>query len=157
MPVCPRWRLAPARQVWRTGRLPGWPMSSYLAVSILTMSNSKIGSFDTVWIIPPTLLRVTTASAAARRPGSFPASRARVLMDSSSSSGPGRAWIAQRGSRRRSLPLGEERGMAARSLPPARTGQNGCSLGLPSGRAVARNATGKHGVPGGAAGRGPKR
>ena len=40
--------------------------------------------------------------------------------------------------------------MAARSLPPARTGQNGCSLGLPSGRAVARNATGKHGVPGGA-------
>jgi hypothetical protein len=37
--------------------------------------------------------------------------------------------------------------MAARSLPPARTGQNGCSLGLPSGRAVARNATGKHGMP----------
>ena len=40
--------------------------------------------------------------------------------------------------------------MAARSLPPARTGQNGCSLGLPSGRVVARNAIGKHGVPGGA-------
>jgi hypothetical protein len=40
--------------------------------------------------------------------------------------------------------------MAARSLPPARTGQNGCSLGLPSGRAVARNAIVKHGVPGGA-------
>ena len=40
--------------------------------------------------------------------------------------------------------------MAARSLPPARTGQNGCSLGLPSGRTVARNATGKHGAPGGA-------
>jgi hypothetical protein len=39
--------------------------------------------------------------------------------------------------------------MAARSLPPARTGQNGCSLGLPSGRTVARNATGKHRVPGG--------
>ncbi len=40
--------------------------------------------------------------------------------------------------------------MAARSLPPARTGQNGCSRGLPSGRTVARNATGKHGMPGGA-------
>ena len=40
--------------------------------------------------------------------------------------------------------------MAASSLPSARTGQNGCSLGLPSGRAVARNAIGKHGVPGGA-------
>jgi len=40
--------------------------------------------------------------------------------------------------------------MAARSLPPARTGQNGCSLGLPSGRTVARNAIGKPGVPGGA-------
>jgi hypothetical protein len=39
--------------------------------------------------------------------------------------------------------------MAARSLPPARTGQNGCSLGLPSGRTVARNAIAKHGVPGG--------
>src|SRR6185437_4502868 len=104
-------------------------MSSHLAVSTLRTSNSKIGSFDTVWIIPPAPLRVTTASAAARRSGSFPASRARALMDSSSSSGPGRAWIAHRGSRRRSLPLGEERGMAARSLPPARTGQNGCSLG----------------------------
>jgi len=46
--------------------------------------------------------------------------------------------------------------MAARSLPPARTGQNGCSLGLPSGRTVARNVTGKHGVPGGAGGPRPK-
>jgi hypothetical protein len=40
--------------------------------------------------------------------------------------------------------------MAARSLPSARTGQNGRSLGLPSGRVVARNAIEKHGVPGGA-------
>ena len=46
--------------------------------------------------------------------------------------------------------LGRGAGMAASSLPSARTGQNGCSLGLPSGRAVARNAIGKHGVPGGA-------
>jgi hypothetical protein len=38
--------------------------------------------------------------------------------------------------------------MAARSLPSARTGQNGCSLGLPSGRVVARNAIEKLGVPG---------
>ncbi len=78
------------------------------------------------------------------------AMRARALIDSSSSCGPGRAWIAHRGSRRRSLPLGEWRGMAARSLPPARTGQNGCSLGLPSGRVVARKAIGNHAVPGGA-------
>ena len=63
-------------------------------------------------------------------------------------------WIAHRGSRRRSLPLGEERGMAARSLPLARTGQNGCSLGLPSDRVVARNAIGNHGMP---AGTGPPR
>jgi hypothetical protein len=40
--------------------------------------------------------------------------------------------------------------MAARSVPPARTGQNGCRLGLPSGRTVARKAIGNHGVPGGA-------
>jgi hypothetical protein len=46
--------------------------------------------------------------------------------------------------------LGEDRGMAASSLPPASTGQNGCSLGLPSGRVVARNAIAKHGVPGAA-------
>jgi len=40
--------------------------------------------------------------------------------------------------------------MAARSLPPASTGQNGCNLGLPSGRVVARKAIGNHAVPGGA-------
>ena len=46
--------------------------------------------------------------------------------------------------------MGEDRGMAARGLLPDRTGQNRCSLGLPSGRVVARKAIGKHGVPGGA-------
>jgi len=43
----------------------------------------------------------------------------------SSSSGPGSAWITHRGSRRRSHPFGDERGIAANSRPPARIGQKG--------------------------------
>ena len=134
-------------------------MSSHLAASTRMMSNLKIGSADTVSIMPPTRLGRTVAVIAALVAGSAPTSTARARIASSSSSGPGRAWIAQRGSRRRSSPLGEERGIAAYSLPAARTGQNGCSRGLPSGRTVARlgrsrtarcaAAAGCHAVPAG--------
>jgi hypothetical protein len=92
---------------------------------------------------------MTTASTAARKPGSFPASRARALMDSSSSSG-GKGVDRAPGLAAQVVALGRGAGDGRQKPAAGQDRAERVQPGLPSGRAVARNATGKHGVPGGA-------
>ena len=128
-----------AQRHWcREANVSGCPMFTHVATSTCCRSNSKIGSCDVDSIIPPTPLRATTLRTMVSLPRSPTTSVAVALMHSSSSSGPGIAWITHRGSRRKSCPFGEDRGIAANSPPPARIGQNGWSRGAPSPRTVAR-------------------
>jgi hypothetical protein len=111
------------------------------------MSSSNSGSADTDSIMPPTSLVITILTTVSLLRGSSVRSRATARMHSSSSSGPGRAWITQRGSRRRSRPLGDDLGMATNNRPAARMGQRGCSRGPPSGRTEARELIANAGLP----------
>jgi len=138
-----------AFQVCRTARVPGWPMSSHLAASTRTMSNSKTGSSVTVSIMPPTPLGWTTAMIAARAARSWPTSMARPGW-------PVRRHRGRAGHGSRTGDRGADHRLWGRTAGSRRTtarppgpGRTGCSRGLPSRRAVARNAIGNHGAPGG--------
>ena len=138
-----RTELESLRQRCRTARVPGCPMSGQRATSTCSSSNSNSGWLDTDSIIPPTRLRATTSRTITLVAASA-TSPATARTQNSSSAGPGRAWITQRGSRRRSHPFGDVGGIAASRRPPASIGQNGCTRGPPSRRTEARNAIENH-------------
>ena len=78
---------------------------------------------------PPARARSSTASVVT--------SVAVARMRGSSSSGPGSAWMTRHGRAASPIPSAIG-GIAAKSRPPARIGQNGCRRGAPSRRTVAR-------------------